>query len=154
MLPFVMSVSDSSNRSSISDAPTDVDGQVDLFDASTNFRFVPTELAAECRLLVKRYHAKHGYSCLPDILWRSEAGELIERNRPLRKVFQKACKRRRAKQADDALMSIAAIVLSLEVLARDWAGWGRRFPDAKQKAASLLGDLMLSRQIWLMQTYL
>jgi hypothetical protein len=41
---------------------------------------------------------------------------------------------------------LAAVLLSLEVLADDFAGWGRANPHDRQKAIEVMGD---KRQVWL-----
>jgi len=39
-------------------------------------------------------------------------------------------------------------------LARDFAGWGSRFPTAKREAEKLLGDYLQRQRVWLMDLYL
>jgi hypothetical protein len=46
--------------------------------ASSNFRFVPRELALKCRKLIDSYHTMHGYAGLADMLWNSNARDIIE----------------------------------------------------------------------------
>ena len=43
--------------------------------------------------------------------------------------------------------------MSLEVLARDFSGWGKRFPAAKGEAEKILGRLPQLRRTWLMDLY-
>jgi hypothetical protein len=126
----------------------------DRLGANSNFRFVPRELALKCRKLIESYHAMHGYGCLPDMLWQSNARDFIEGRRDLTRIFKNASKSRRAKRAYESLVLIATIVVSLEALARDFAGWGKRFPAAKQEAEKLLGDYTLGQHIWFMDMYL
>jgi hypothetical protein len=121
---------------------------------SSDFRFVPKELAAKCRKLVESYHEIHGYGHLPDMLWHSDARDIIECHRDLARVFKNASKSRRAKRANDSLLLIATIVVSLEVLARDFSGWGKRFPAAKREAEKTLVDLPLREPNWFMDKYL
>ena len=118
------------------------------------FRFLPRELAGKCRKLIESYHAMHGFGCLPDMLWHSDARDIIECHRELMQVFKAASKSRAAKRANDSLLLIATVIVSLEVLARDFAGWGKRFPDAKRQAERLLGDFPLRERTWLMDLYL
>jgi hypothetical protein len=118
------------------------------------FQFVPKELAAKCRKLIESYHAMYGYVGLPDMLWLSDARDIIECHRDLTQIFKKASKSRGAKRANASFMLIATSVVSLEVLARDFAGWGSRFPTAKGEAEKLLGDYPQRQRIWLMDLYL
>jgi hypothetical protein len=39
-------------------------------------------------------------------------------------------------------------------LARDFSGWGKRFPAAKREAEKVLGGLPQLRRTWLMDLYL
>jgi hypothetical protein len=121
---------------------------------SPSFRFVPRELASKCRQLIESYHAIYGYVGLPDMLWLSDARDIIECHRDLTRIFKKAAKARAAKRANDSFLLIATTIVSLEVLARDFSGWGKRFPAAKREAERVLGDLPQLRRTWLMDLYL
>ena len=96
-----------------------------------SFRFIPRELAIKCRRLIESYHAIYGYVGLPDMLWLSDARDIIERDRELTRIFKRAARSRAAKRANDSFLHIATTIVSLEVLARDFSGWGKRFPAAK-----------------------
>ncbi len=118
------------------------------------FQFIPKDLATKCRKLIESYHAIYGYVALPDMLWLSDARELIESHKELTLLFKKGSKSRGAKRANESFLLIATTIVSLEVLARDFAGWGKRFPAAKHAAESLLGGLSSRRRTWLMDLYL
>jgi hypothetical protein len=118
------------------------------------FQFIPKDLAAKCRKLIESYHAIYGYVALPDMLWLSDAREFIESHRDLTVLFKKASRSRGAKRANESFLSIATTIVSLEVLARDFAGWGKRFPAAKHAAENVLGELPSRRRAWLMDLYL
>jgi hypothetical protein len=115
---------------------------------------LPTDLTGKCRTLIESYHAMHGFAGLPDMLWTSEARDVIEGDRDLQLDFKTACKSRGARRANDSFVAIAVIVVSLEVLARDFAGWGKRFPTAKSKAETLLGARQSEQRVRLMDLYL
>lgn len=127
---------------------------VDGIGATANFRFLPNELAVKCRALIETFHEMLGYGCLPDMLWHSDARDIVECDRELAQLFKNASKSRCAKRANDSLLLIATVVLSLEALARDFAGWGKRFPIAKREAERLLGGFPLKQRVWLMDMYL
>ena len=120
---------------------------------SANFRFIPRELAGKCRRLIESYHAIYGYVGLPDMLWLSDARDIIERDRELTRIFRRAARSRAAKRANDSFLLIATTIVSLEVLARDFSGWGKRFPAAKGEAEKILGRLPQLRRTWLMDLY-
>jgi hypothetical protein len=146
----MLQIGDAATKSE--DAITQADGGIGV---RSNFRFLPRELSIKCRKLIESYHAIHGYAGLPDMLWLSDARDIIECHGDLTKIFTTASKSRGAKRANDSFLAIATLVVSLEVLARDFAGWGRRFPAAKQTAEKLLRDYPERQQrAWLMDMYL
>jgi hypothetical protein len=122
--------------------------------AISNFQFLPTDLVAKCRALIESYHEMNGYGRLPDMLWHSDARDIIASDLELAQLFKNASKSRGAKRANDSFLLLATVAVSLEALARDFAGWGRRFPAAKRQAESLLGGLPLRQRVWLMDMYL
>ena len=144
------------NDSADGDSSSDT-GRATAYDKIASlrlFKFVPRELSAKCRKLIESYHAIYGYVGLPDMLWLSDARDVIECDRELVQIFRKASKSRGAKRANDSFLHIATAIVSLEVLARDFADWGKRFPDAKQQAEKVLGDYPLRQRSWLMDLYL
>jgi hypothetical protein len=120
----------------------------------SRFQFIPDELAETCGRLIASYHAIHGYAGLPDMLWSSDARNVIESDEELTKAFKLASKVRGAKRANDAFVLLATIVMSLEVLARDYASWGKRFHEAQRAAEEVLGGTPLHPRAWLMELYL
>ena len=137
------------------DAETDAAPKTESgVEANPTFRFVPRELAGKSRKLIESYHAIHGYGCLPDLLWHSGARDIIECNRDLAQIFKNACKSRGAKRANDSLLLIATVIFSIEALARDFAGWGKRFPVAKREAEKLLGEAPSAQHVWFIDMYL
>jgi hypothetical protein len=146
-----MSLIDHTTQDLESPAERQTDG---AFGSTSNFRFVPKELAAKCRKLIDSYHAIHGYGRLPDMLWHSDARDIIECHRELMQVFKNASKSRGAKRANESFLLIATAVVSLEVLARDFAGWGKRFPAAKREAEAMLIDFPERQRAWFMDKYL
>lgn len=131
-----------------------VSGQNVAAESKSDFSFLPTDLTGKCRTLIESYHAMHGFAALPDMLWTSEARDIVEGDRDLQLDFKRACRSRGARRANVSFVAIAVIVVSLEVLARDFAGWGKRFPTAKSKAETLLGARSTGQRVELMDLYL
>jgi hypothetical protein len=123
-------------------------------EVASDFRFIPRELAAKSRKMIESYHGIHGYGCLPDLLWHSDARDIIECNRDLALIFKSASKSRCAKRANDSLVLIATIIFSVETLARDFAGWGKRFPAAKREAQKMFDGAAQRPHVWFMDGYL
>jgi hypothetical protein len=121
--------------------------------SKSDFSFLPVDLTGKCRTLIESYHAMHGFACLPDMLWTSEARDIIEGDCDLTSDFKRACRSRGARRANDSFIAIAIIVVSLEVLASDFAGWGKRFPAAKSTAETLLGPRSPGQRVQLMDLY-
>jgi hypothetical protein len=80
--------------------------------------------------------------------------DIIEGHRDLALIFKKASKSRGAKRANDSFLLLATTIMSVEVLARDLSGWGKRFPAAKREADEVLGESAQLRRTWLMDLYL
>jgi hypothetical protein len=118
------------------------------------FQFIPKDLAAKCRKLIESYHAMYGFVGLPDMLWLSDARDVIECHEELTQLFKKASRSRGAKRANDSFLLIATTIVSLEVLARDYANWGKQFPAAQREAKKVLGDIPSRKRTWLMDLYL
>jgi hypothetical protein len=137
------------------DSGSDVSGRAAIEIApNASFRFVPKELSVKCRKLLESHHGMHGYACLPDMLWQSDARDIIERHRSLMTIFKTASKSRCAKRANESFLFIATVVVSLDVLARDFAGWGKRYPAAKREADLLLSEILHRQNDCLLNMYM
>jgi hypothetical protein len=119
-----------------------------------DFGFLPEILITQCRALIQGYHDVHGFACLPDILWKSRLQPLIEQSRELNQVLRKASTARRAKKANQGFVQIAATILSLEILASSFSGWGVIYPEACALARAILNRHGRSPQTPLMDFYL
>lgn len=113
---------------------------------------LPPTLVAQCRGLIHSYHDIHGYPCLPDMLWRAELEGFIKKQACLRQILRKASTTRSAKAANRGFVEIATVILSLEILASDFASWSAMFPEAKSIANALLRTR--SSRMFLMEYYL
>jgi len=118
-----------------------------------DFRFLPTELTSRCSQLIEVHHGAKGYWNLPDLLWHQETSSLRSKRicswssegRPSLGAQKKALK---------GYVLIMTVILSLEVLASDVAGWGRRFPVAKRKATAVVNKYLPSTRTRLLDYYL
>jgi len=121
---------------------------------SPDFGFLPQNLSAQCRSLIEGYHDLHGYSCLPDILWKAGLGPFIETHREFRQLLRKASTTRSAKKSNEGFMQIATTLLALEILTSNFAGWGTIFPQAALTAKSILKRHARAAHTPLMESYL
>jgi hypothetical protein len=131
-------------------------GEDELSSASENldFGFLPQNLINQCRRLIESYHGLHGYGSLPDILWRAGLGPFIETHRELRQILRKASTTRSAKKSNDGFAQIATTLLSLEILASNFAGWSTIHPQATTTAKSILKRHTRFSHTPLMESYL
>ena len=113
---------------------------------------LPQTLYVQCRGLIESYHDIHGYGCLPDMLWRAELEGFIKNCPCLRQILRKASTTRSAKAANRGFVEIATAILSLEILASDFATWSTMFPEARAVANALLRTR--SSRMFLMEYYL
>ena len=113
---------------------------------------LPQTLYVQCRGLIESYHDIHGYSCLPNMLWRAELEGFIKNSPCLRQILRKASTTRSAKAANKGFIEIATAILSLEILASDFATWSTMFPEARAIANALLRTR--SSRMFLMEYYL
>ena len=93
-----------------------------------DFGFLPKSLTSQCQVLIESFHALHGYSCLPDILWKAGLGPFIEAHGELRALLRKASTTRSAKKSNEGFVKIATTILSLEILSSRFAGWSTIYP--------------------------
>jgi hypothetical protein len=123
-------------------------------DKSIDLSFLPKALFDKCKPFIVRYHELNGYSCLADVLWHPETRHFIELNFALRRLFKAATWARSAKRSNEGLVTIAAIILSTEILATGFAGWGGRYPSAQKKARAFLDEHIPGARAWLLERYL
>jgi hypothetical protein len=121
---------------------------------SPDFSFLPNSLTGQCRSLIESYHELHGYTCLPDILWKARLGPFIEAHRELRYLLRKASTTRSAKKSNEGFVRIATLLMSLEILASSFAGWSAIYPQAASRAHAILKRNARSPHMPLMEFYL
>src|SRR5580698_8451027 len=116
--------------------------------------FLPSHLTGQCRSLIESYHEVHGYTCLPDVLWKSRLGPLIESHPEFRQLLRKASTTRSAKKSNQGFVRITTAILALEILVTSFAGWSAIYPEAAARAGMILKHGTHSRQMPLMEFYL
>ena len=123
-------------------------------DRSPSFDFLPGDLRSRCQRLIESYHALHGFGSLPNILWRAGLGPFIESHREFRQLLRKASMNRSAKKSSEGFAQIATTLLSLEILASNFAGWSTLHPQAAAVARSILKRCAPASGTPLMESYL
>lgn len=122
--------------------------------ARDEFDFLPSELVCACGALIGRCHAQRAQPCNSpvEVVWSSDADELLRHQRALKTLFRHACRTRRAKRAKELQENVAALILACETLAQDEAGWGARYLKARASALQVFAKVS-DRRPWLMETY-
>src|SRR5271154_3049999 len=123
-------------------------------NSSPDFGFLPQNLVGQCRSLIEGYHGLHGYGCLPDILWKAGLGPFIEAHLEFRQLLRKASTTRSAKKSSEGFTRIATTLLSLEIMASNFAGWSAIYPQATSTAKSILARHAHLSRTPLMESYL
>jgi hypothetical protein len=121
---------------------------------SLDLSFLPKSLTIQCQSLIESYHELHGYACLPNILWKARLGPFIQAHREFRQLLKKASTTRSAKKSNDGFVRIATKILSLEILASNFAGWSAIYPEATSMAQAILKRSAYSPPLPLMEFYL
>src|SRR5262249_29651822 len=121
---------------------------------SMDFEWLPKDLTTRCDLLIHAHHRGDGYSSLPTILWHKETQVFIAVHEDLREMVGTASKAWRSKKRNEYYVLVAAIILALEMLATDFAGWGTAFPEARRKAGDLLREYLPNDRTRLLDIYL
>jgi len=131
-------------------------GHAALADKTENcdLSFLPKSLTAQCQSLIESYHELHGYSCLPNILWKARLGPFIQAHREFRQLLRKASTTRSAKKSNEGFVRIATKILSLEILASSFAGWSAIYPEAGSMAHAILRRNARDPHMPLMEFYL
>jgi hypothetical protein len=135
---------------------TNRDGRASDAGKSDNvdFSFLPKGLVSQCQMLIESFHDLHGYSCLPDLLWKAGLGPFIEAHAPLRQVLRKASTTRSAKKSNAGFARIATTLLSLEILASRFAGWSSIYPREATRSREILKAVAHRRPNPLIEFYL
>jgi hypothetical protein len=121
---------------------------------ATDFSFMPQDLLEKCRPFIIRYHEMNGYSSLPDILWNPEIRNLINSEAQLNRLFKASTSSRSAKRTNEGLITIATLILALEILATGTAGWGDRYPAARVDAQAIRDEFVPNTRPRLIECYL
>jgi hypothetical protein len=103
-----------------------------------DFGFLPKSLISQCQVLIESFHELHGYSCLPNTLWKAGLGPFIEKQSQFRQLLRKASTTRSAKKANEGFVRIATTILALEVLASRFAGWSNVYPKEATRSRAIL----------------
>ena len=124
------------------------------FVESLDFPWVPKDLIVRTELLVEAHHEKFGYAELSTILWHKETMVFIYMYGDLIDLLSSGNAANTEKERNGFFRMIAAIILSFEMLADDFAGWGEACPGSRVEAEDLLQKNLPNARTRLLDTYL
>ena len=91
---------------------------------------------------------------MPRILWDKDTMTFIGCSRGLMEMLKVATKSWRSSKRHEAATYLASIVLAIESLGSNFAGWGDRYPEAKRKADEILNAYFIANRTRLLDVYM
>lgn len=118
------------------------------------FEWLPDKFVGMQIIGVKARHEKHGWKSMPGILWDVDTMVFFGSHQSLLKTLGVATKSWRPNKRHEYQTYLASIVLSIELLGCDFAGWGTRYPEARSKAVEILDTYFINKRTRLLDIYL
>lgn len=123
-------------------------------DALKEFAWIPEELLAIWVRGVKAVHEEHGWGAMPGILRNADTMTFFGVHPALRAMLAVATKSWRRATRREYQAYLASIVLAIECLGSDVAGWGTSYPEAKRKADEILDTYFIDDRTRLLGVYM
>ena len=111
-----------------------------------HFQWLPEKLVSMWIVGVKSKHEKHGWGSMPGILWDVDTMTFFGCHDGLMGMLDVATKSWRPNKRHEHQTYLVSIVLSIECLGCDFAGWGTRYPEAKSKADEILDTYFINNR--------
>jgi hypothetical protein len=118
------------------------------------FEWIPERLLEKWVLGVKTKHERYGWQSLPGILWDTDTMTFIGCHENLRHALEVTTKTWSPKKANEYRTYLASIILAIESLGCDFAGWGTRFPEARHEATEILDAFFSNNRTRLLDVYM
>jgi hypothetical protein len=118
-----------------------------------DFEWLPENLVSMWVMGVKAKHEKHGWRSMPGILWDQDTMVFFGCYQSLMTMLEAATKGWRPNKRHEYQTYLASIVLAIECLGCDFAGWGTRYPEAKRKASEILDTYFINNRVRLLDVY-
>jgi hypothetical protein len=103
---------------------------------------------------VKAKHEQHGWGSMPGILWDVDTMVFFGMYQSLMAMLGTATKSWRPSKRHEYEAYLVSIVLSIECLGCDFAGWGTKLPEAKCKADGILDTYFAKNRMRLLDVYM
>ncbi len=118
------------------------------------FGWLPQKLLDNWIMGVKAKHEEHGWNSMPGILWDVDTMVFLGCHQCLMIMLETATKSCNSSERNEYSTYLASIVLSIECLGCDFAGWGTRYPEAKKKADGILDNYLANKRMRLLDVYM
>lgn len=118
------------------------------------FEWLPEKIFGMWVMGVKARHEKQGWGSMPSILWDQDTMVFFGSHRGLMNMLEVATNSWRPNKRHEYQTYLASIVLSIESLACDFAGWGTRYPELRSKAVEILDTYFTNNRTRLLDIYL
>jgi hypothetical protein len=118
------------------------------------FHWLPEKLVSIWIMGVRSKHEEHGWGSMPGILWDVDTMTFFGCDEGLMAMLEVATKSWRPNKRHEHQTYLASIVLSIECLGCDFAGWGTRHPEAKSKADEILKTYFINNPTRLLDVYM
>jgi hypothetical protein len=122
--------------------------------AWTEFKWIPQKLIAKWIMGVRAKHEQHGWESMAGILWDQNTMVFIGRSNGLMEMLKVATKSWKSSKRNEAQTYLASIVLSIECLGCNFAGWGECYPNAKKRADEILNSYFKTNRTRLLDVYM
>ena len=133
---------------------SDATGEL-LYNVFTEFPWIPEELIANWVCLIKLLHErKWGWNTLPSIILDKETMTFIACHPSLFNLLGASTKAWRPSKANECRTYLVSILLAIECLHSNCAGWGTLYPEAQNKAAEIRNRFFLNNPTRLLDIYL
>lgn len=119
-----------------------------------DLEWLPEELVAKWVMGVKDKHERNGWGSMPGILWDVDTFVFLGFYPSTMEMLKIATHSWRPSRRHEYQTYLVSIVLAIECLGCDFAGWGDRYPLAKQKAVEILDQFFLNSRTRLLDVYM
>ena len=125
-----------------------------LDDLWSDFRWLPQQLIDMWIMGVKAKHEQHGWRSAPGILWDKDAMVFYSEYPGTMEMLKIAVRSWRPSKRHEYHTYLVSILLGIECLGCDFAGWGTAYPEAKQNADAILSEYFIHNRTQLLNVYM
>jgi hypothetical protein len=118
------------------------------------FQWVPTKLFELWVMGIKSKHEEHGWTSMPGILWDVDTMTFFGCCKTTMPMLKLANNSWRPSKRHEYQTYLASMVLAIECLGCDFAGWSARYPEAGKQAEQILNTYFINHRARLLDVYM